>query len=174
MPVCLSVRRAGYRRGRVDWPGAGQPGRVAAQRRDDAARLRALGARQVAVCGNLKFDITPPPQAAALAAQLRQWRGNARCGWRPAPRAKKPCCWTPCPPTARRCCCLTPRHPQRFAEVAELLRARGIPVQRRSDNTALRADTRVWLGDSMGCLPTIRPSIWPLSAATCCRWAGKT
>jgi 3-deoxy-D-manno-octulosonic-acid transferase len=34
--------------------------------------------------------------------------------------------------------------------VAELLRARGIPFQRRSDNTALRADTRVWLGDSMG------------------------
>ena len=74
----LSERSArGYRRaaGLIGLALASLDG-VAAQSEDDAARLRALGARQVAVCGNLKFDITPPPQAAALAAQLRQWRGE--------------------------------------------------------------------------------------------------
>ena len=43
-----------------------------------------------------------------------------------------------------------PRHPQRFAAVADLLAARGIPFVRRSDNAAVPADVRVVLGDSIG------------------------
>mgnify|MGYP000668039441 CR=1 FL=1 len=43
---------------------------IAAQTPDDAARLQALGAQSVRVCGNLKFDILPPPEAAALAFQM--------------------------------------------------------------------------------------------------------
>ena len=42
-----------------------------------------------------------------------------------------------------------PRHPQRFDEVAGLLAARGIAYRRRSEGLPT-ADTRVWLGDSMG------------------------
>lgn len=45
---------------------------------------------------------------------------------------------------------LVPRHPQRFEEVAGLVRSRGLTLQRRSDETAVEASTRVWLGDSMG------------------------
>ncbi len=45
---------------------------------------------------------------------------------------------------------IVPRHPQRFAEVATLLRERGVPFVRRSDNAPVPADIDVVLGDSMG------------------------
>ena len=45
---------------------------------------------------------------------------------------------------------LVPRHPQRFGEVVKLVRKAGLGLQRRSSNDPVLADTRVWLGDSMG------------------------
>ena len=44
---------------------------VAAQTAEDAQRLTALGARSVAVTGNLKFDVTPPGALSALGRELR-------------------------------------------------------------------------------------------------------
>src|SRR2546423_14230165 len=45
---------------------------------------------------------------------------------------------------------IVPRHPHRFAVVAELLRSRGVPFVRRSENRSVPADIGVVLGDSMG------------------------
>jgi 3-deoxy-D-manno-octulosonic-acid transferase len=45
---------------------------------------------------------------------------------------------------------LVPRHPQRFDEVADLLRRRGLAFVRRSDHVGIPPPTRVFLGDSMG------------------------
>jgi 3-deoxy-D-manno-octulosonic-acid transferase len=45
---------------------------------------------------------------------------------------------------------LVPRHPQRFNEVAQLAARLGLRVQRRSEQASVAAETRVWLGDSMG------------------------
>jgi 3-deoxy-D-manno-octulosonic-acid transferase len=45
---------------------------------------------------------------------------------------------------------IVPRHPQRFEEVGQLLRQRGIAYSRRSRNERPDASTRVLLGDSMG------------------------
>ena len=45
---------------------------------------------------------------------------------------------------------IVPRHPQRFAAVAELLRRRGMPFVLRSSNAPVTADVEVVLGDSMG------------------------
>jgi 3-deoxy-D-manno-octulosonic-acid transferase len=45
---------------------------------------------------------------------------------------------------------LVPRHPERFAQVAQLAAGRGFAVQRRSDQVAVATDTQVWVGDSMG------------------------
>jgi 3-deoxy-D-manno-octulosonic-acid transferase len=45
---------------------------------------------------------------------------------------------------------IVPRHPQRFDQVAALLAQQGITFQRRSANEAIRSDTTVILGDSMG------------------------
>ncbi|MDX8386250.1 MAG: lipid IV(A) 3-deoxy-D-manno-octulosonic acid transferase [Gallionella sp.] len=51
---------------------------VAAQTDDDAARLTQLGANNVSVMGNLKFDIEPPPTMLTLGKQLREQFGVQR------------------------------------------------------------------------------------------------
>ncbi|MCL6556800.1 MAG: lipid IV(A) 3-deoxy-D-manno-octulosonic acid transferase [Burkholderiales bacterium] len=126
---------------------------VAAQTEADAARLQALGARNVHVTGNLKFDVTPPPDAAARAAALR-----ARFPGRPVLLAASTRDGEEALLLDALATCsvpdllfvIVPRHPQRFDTVAELLAKRRIPFQRRSDGTAVAPHTRVWLGDSMG------------------------
>jgi len=127
---------------------------VAAQGEDDARRLAALGARNVRVTGNLKFDVTPPPGQLELGRTLRRGFGVAR----PVLLAAS---------TREReeallldalervavpglLVVIVPRHPQRFDEVARLLEARGVRYQRRSANAATAPETRAVLGDSMG------------------------
>ena len=126
---------------------------IAAQTEEDAARLRALGAPQVEVLGNLKFDILPPPEQLALGGTLRE-----RIGARPVllaastrdgeeallfeTLAKRP--------LADALLVVVPRHPQRFDEVAALAVKAGLRVQRRSENASVAAQTQVLLGDSMG------------------------
>ena len=127
---------------------------VAAQTRADADRLASLGARDVAVTGNLKFDASVPDDAHALAARLR-----ARIGARPVVLAastrdgeealildaleRKPL-------ERGALLVVVPRHPQRFDEVAALLDSRGVAHERRSAERAVPRGTAVLLGDSMG------------------------
>jgi len=127
---------------------------IAAQTRDDAARLASLGADSVQVTGNLKFDMPPPASALELAQTLRARFGEARPVFLAAstregeearlldalPRIGSPGFLT----------VIVPRHPQRFDEVAELLKRRGISFQRRSAGAAIAPETAVVLGDSMG------------------------
>jgi len=130
---------------------------VAAIGPDDAARLRALGASDVAVFGNLKFDIEPP------AAQLERGRAfRARLGERPlflcastreGEEALLLDAWLKVGAGNAAngpLMVIVPRHPQRFDAVAKLVEARGLRLQRRSDDQPVAADTQVWLGDSMG------------------------
>jgi 3-deoxy-D-manno-octulosonic-acid transferase len=127
---------------------------VAAQTEADAARLTALGARDVAVTGNLKFDVTAP---AALVARGEAWRdawGRERPVWLAASTRDGEeavvldALAQVAPPHAL--LVLVPRHPQRFDAVAALIASRGLALQRRSADAPLRADTRVLLGDSLG------------------------
>jgi 3-deoxy-D-manno-octulosonic-acid transferase len=125
---------------------------VGAQSADDAERLRRLGAPNVEVTGNLKFDVTPP------AAQLelgRSWRGQYKrprvllaASTREGEEALLLDVLPRLPQDAL--VVIVPRHPQRFEEVAALLESRGLSYQRRSANTQVAAETRVLLGDSMG------------------------
>ena len=128
---------------------------VAAQTEADAARVRSLGAPKVAVTGSIKFDVVPPQAALDPGAWLR-----ARLGTRPvllcastregeealildayARLAERP---------RDMLLVLVPRHPQRFDEVAENVRMRGLSLARRSQMTNAIVDTEVLLGDSMG------------------------
>ncbi len=151
---------------------------VGAQSADDAARLAALGAQNVTVTGNVKFDIVAPAEQLELGAVLR-----ARCGERAlwlaastregeealildAWKASTPKVGTDddaAAPAGRASDALpiaaedetallviVPRHPQRFDEVARLASARGYRVQRRSENSAVEAATDILIGDSMG------------------------
>lgn len=135
-----------------------------AQTDGDAERLRAMGADPVHVCGNLKFDMTPPPE---LLARGRRWRdADARplclaASTREGEESGLLDAWmatAPAMPSPRPRLLIVPRHPQRFDEVAALVAQRGLSLSRRStwpggqpDAAALRAE--VWLGDSMGEMP---------------------
>jgi 3-deoxy-D-manno-octulosonic-acid transferase len=126
---------------------------VTAQTAADAARIRSLGARNVHVTGNLKFDVQPDE---TKQARGRNWR--AEVGGRPVWLAASTrdgeealildaLAQVELP---KLLLILVPRHPQRFEEVAALLRARKLPFKRRSLEEFPEAGTRVWLGDSMG------------------------
>ncbi|WOI45076.1 3-deoxy-D-manno-octulosonic acid transferase [Acidovorax sp. BLS4] len=147
-----------------------------AQTEADAERLRAAGARVQGVFGNLKFDVVPD---AAQLAQGREWRdatgrrvvllASSREGeeamWLDALQSKRP----PAQITLGHHAInsgvsgagasaaalpvqwlVVPRHPQRFAQVRELIEAAGLTVSPRSTWGAAPGTADVWLGDSLG------------------------
>jgi 3-deoxy-D-manno-octulosonic-acid transferase len=127
---------------------------VSAQAAGDAQRLTELGARNVQVTGNVKFDIAPPEAMLALG---RQWRGaygetrpvllaaSTRDGEEALILARLGDLDVPGLLTV-----IVPRHPQRFEEVAQLIIKQGFRLQRRSENARIAPETQVVLGDSMG------------------------
>ncbi len=124
---------------------------IAAQTAEDAQRLQQLGAQQVSVMGNLKFDILPPAAQLALGQSLRQQFGPRHilllASTRDGEEAVLLDAYRPQPDTLL---LLVPRHPQRFDEVEKLIRQRGLSCQRRSLNQAVPAEVQLLLGDSMG------------------------
>lgn len=128
---------------------------VAAQGEEDAARLRALGAANVAVTGNLKFDIDVAPAMRERGRRLRERFGAARpvvvlASTRAGEEALllDALARASLPPSAL--VVIVPRHPQRFDDVAAMLAARELRFVRRSDERAVPRDVRLVLGDSMG------------------------
>jgi 3-deoxy-D-manno-octulosonic-acid transferase len=134
---------------------------VLAQTEADAQRLRASGAREVQVCGNLKFDVSPDLTLIERGRTWRQALGRPvvmGAVTREGEEAMLLDAWsTPRDAAQRPLLLIVPRHPQRFDEVAALVQSRGLRVARRStwgnapDAAALGAD--VWLGDSIGEMP---------------------
>jgi 3-deoxy-D-manno-octulosonic-acid transferase len=127
---------------------------VAAQTADDAARLTSLGAKNVSVMGNLKFDIEPPRAMLELGKQLREQFGTTRKIFLAASTREGEevlllnalqSIHTP-----GLLLVIVPRHPQRFAAIANLLEQRCISFKRRNENRAVPAEIQVVLGDSMG------------------------
>jgi 3-deoxy-D-manno-octulosonic-acid transferase len=152
-----SLRKA-QKLGKVMRDAAADISLVAAQTEDDAARVRSLGAPNVAVTGSIKFDVVVPPAMVATGMHLREWFGRARpvllCASTregeeelildafKGARAALP---------ANTLLLLVPRHPQRFDIVEAMVRERSLAVQRRSRLAdGLDAATDVVLGDSMG------------------------
>lgn len=126
---------------------------IGAQTEGDGRRLSGLGARYVMVTGNIKFDITPPPAMQVLGATFRNRFGPRQVVLAASTREGEEellleALVNLCPSEVL--LVLVPRHPQRFEEVARLVRRAGLSLQRRSGNDPVMADTRVWLGDSMG------------------------
>ncbi len=138
-----------------------------AQTAQDAQRLQMLGVPVVAVTGNLKFDATPDAVLLQQGRALRQrWQAHSDGTTRPvtllaSSRDGEEALWLQTLqtlPTEQRQALqwlLVPRHPQRFDTVADLLRAAGFAVKRRSTDQTEPDDGRqaVWLGDSMGEMP---------------------
>lgn len=128
---------------------------IAAQAAADAGRFVTLGAPNVEVTGNLKFDLALPAALPSRALALRQGWGATRPVWIAASthagedeqllaahatlRARWPDLLL----------VLVPRHPERFDAVAALVQTRGFALARRSHNEAASA-AAVYLGDTMG------------------------
>lgn len=151
----LSERSArGYLRlGRLASQAYGGFTAVLAQTIDDAQRLAACGAPSPQVLGNLKFDVSIDPAKAVLGDDFR-----AMTNGRPVILAASTREGEESPlleafarhAPADALLVLVPRHPQRFDEVAGLIAEQGLSFARRSAGNGISADTRVWLGDSMG------------------------
>lgn len=136
---------------------------IAAQTTADAERLQQLGAQNISVAGNLKFEVMPPENTFTAGQQLRTLLGNDRPVFLAASTregeealildaiildaamldtgAQMPNLLT----------VIVPRHPQRFNEVEALLQQRGIQYQKRSGLLQVaNKNTQVILGDTMG------------------------
>lgn len=130
---------------------------VAAQTAQDATRLQNLGATNVSVIGNLKFDVAPHADAVAQGKLLRDSLGSTRPVFLAAStrdgeeelilaavtKANIPNLLT----------IIVPRHPQRFDAVADLLRTNGLDFVRRSSlasDAIVNPHISFVLGDSMG------------------------
>lgn len=139
-------------------PAMAQLTAVFAQTEDDAERLRRLGAKQVSVCGNSKYDITPPTAAWDLAHVFKQRMGQRAvvvCG---STRVDKNGvdeahlllqAWQQTG-DEQALLVIVPRHPERFDAVFQAATALGLKAQKRSDGLAVSPATQVWVGDSMG------------------------
>ncbi len=126
---------------------------VAAQTTEDAERLRSLGARDVEVTGNLKFDADPSARSESLAVQFRQRFGGRAVLLAASTReGEEELLLDALEQNALGDAILVivPRHPQRFDTVAQLLASRGLKFIRRSTNAPLDPDCDIVLGDSMG------------------------
>ncbi len=133
---------------------------VAAQGPEDAERFRTLGANPEAleVTGNLKFDFELPADIAARAAALRAQYAAQRPVWvagsthgggeEAAVIAAHRLVLAEHP---RALLVIAPRHPPRFAEVAQLVADAGLSVVRRSQPAAAgEQDAQVLLLDTLG------------------------
>lgn len=134
---------------------------IAAQDEADAARFQQLGAlpQQITITGNLKFDMTPRPD---LWEAGNRWRHQV--GQRPV--------WVAASThegeeeqvlAAHRSVLsqypdallvIAPRHPERFDRVVQLCESQNFTVERFSAQEYPKAETQVYVADTMGQLPT--------------------
>jgi 3-deoxy-D-manno-octulosonic-acid transferase len=152
---------------------------ILAQTELDAGRYQALGVKQCEVVGNLKFDVMLNP---ALVERGLAWHAHLEknnrlmvCAastregeeaiileaWQALLQLHAEGSTSASTSTPQPLLCIVPRHPERFAEVAELIRTSGLTVLQRSEMDLDAADlhnridlkTAVLLGDSMGEMP---------------------
>jgi 3-deoxy-D-manno-octulosonic-acid transferase len=127
---------------------------VLAQAESDGERLTALGASNVLVVGNVKFDLEVPAGQLTLAALFGRW-ANARpvvlaASTREGEEAMILKAWRACRERGNSLLVLVPRHPQRVDDVEKLIIEQGWSCKRRSQTDASGWDCDVVLGDSMG------------------------
>ena len=120
---------------------------IAAQTEQDAARLRKLGAEKVSVCGNLKFDVSPPENIPDFRPLFPGKRVFLAASTR---EGEEELILDAFSNMEGLLLVIVPRHPQRFPEIENMLKSRAIRYAKRSENRRIDPETEVFLGDSMG------------------------
>lgn len=122
---------------------------IAAQTDVDAKRFIELGAdkHSVTIVGNLKFDVPMPiikrdilNRLVWVAASTHEGEEELIVQIYKSLKQKFPTLLL----------ILVPRHPERFKDVANLLRTHNLSFVQRSAGACPKSDTDVWLGDTMG------------------------
>jgi 3-deoxy-D-manno-octulosonic-acid transferase len=134
---------------------------IAAQSVEDADRFRSIGANaeRTHVVGNIKFDFGYPPDIAARGRDLRQMLGAERPVWvAGSTHAKEEEALVDAHARIRErfpnaLLVLVPRHPPRFADVAAMLKSRGICFVTRRSAMPVTSNTEIYLLDTLGELP---------------------
>jgi len=139
---------------------------ILAQTDFDAQRYRSLGVKNIAIVGNLKFDVALDAQ---LVQQGKVWQKELHASKRLMVcaastrdgeeeiilKAWKDLLLSNSFETAP-LLCLVPRHPERFTEVADAVHSAGLKFRRRTEWSGTPKDCSgldVVLGDSMGEMP---------------------
>tara|TARA_R110001599_G_scaffold64023_3_gene179094 strand:- start:724757 stop:726019 length:1263 start_codon:yes stop_codon:yes gene_type:complete len=128
---------------------------VAAQTESDAQRIEQLGAKNVHVTGNIKFDVTPSEDMKTKGDALRAQFGGRRvlvCANTRDGEEERILGAMAALRERDFLLVVVPRHPQRFDEVSRLIDQHGFSHARRSTLgiSTLAQDIDVLLGDSMG------------------------
>ena len=134
---------------------------IAAQSAEDAERFVSIGANpaRTHVVGNIKFDFGYPPDMEARGRELRNLLGANRPVWvAGSTHDQEEDLLIDAHAQIRQrfpdaLMVLVPRHPPRFAEVASLLRDRGVPFVSRTSKQGVLPGTQVYLLDTLGELP---------------------
>jgi 3-deoxy-D-manno-octulosonic-acid transferase len=126
-----------------------------AQTADDAERLKSLGAANVGVSGNLKFDVPPPPPDETALADLRQQIGGrptfVAASTHPGEETAIIAAYLDLKQSGTSILTvLAPRHPERGDAVAELVKNAGLVLGRRSRGDRIRKETEIYLVDTIG------------------------
>ncbi|KAE8176837.1 lipid IV(A) 3-deoxy-D-manno-octulosonic acid transferase [Photobacterium carnosum] len=125
---------------------------------DDAQRFIAIGAQQhqIAVTGSIKYDITIAKTVFEHAQNLRQQLGAQRPIFVAASTHQGEdeqvldAYQAVLQQYPDAMVIIVPRHPQRFDSVAKLAIERRLTVHRRTDTTPIKANTQLYLADTMG------------------------
>lgn len=126
-----------------------------AQSPTDALHLKALGAGQADCVGNLKLSAAPLPADPAL-VEVERSALQGRTIWVAAsthPGEEEVVADAHRNLTSRVPDVLTvlvPRHPHRGADIADMLRARGLTVSRKSESEPVTQETQIYLADTLG------------------------
>ena len=134
---------------------------IAAQSEADADRFRSLGAspERTWVTGNIKFDIELPPDLVARGDDVRRQVFGERPIWVAASThdqeeqqvlAAQRQLLQKYPELLL---VLVPRHPERFAQVRDLIEKEGFSCVSRTERRRCEKGTQVFLGDTMGEVP---------------------
>ncbi len=127
---------------------------VVAQSEEDADRFLTLGARPVAVSGNLKVDTSPPPWDEMELRRISQRIGGRGVWAAVSTHAGEETIAAEVhealDPRHKPLTIIVPRHPERADEIENMLTGRGLKVARRSRGQVITTETQIYLGDTIG------------------------
>jgi 3-deoxy-D-manno-octulosonic-acid transferase len=129
---------------------------VLAQTSDDAERFQKLGAKDVHVTGNLKFDLNIDDEVLERGGALRSQLGGHRPVWIAASTHQGEdeliieAHQTILERFPNALLILVPRHPERFDTVSNLVSTTGLAWQRRSAEQPADHQISVYIGDTLG------------------------